>query len=705
MSDIIGGQISNTRVLNGTLVGQGNVGSTLTNVLAPGPIGATGATGPVGATGSTGPVGSTGATGIQGLVGGSGATGSTGPVGSTGATGIEGPVGSTGATGVQGLVGGSGATGSTGPIGSTGATGVQGPVGSTGPMPYNFLGAYDNFYDYIPGDVVYHVGSLWIRTGESNVGYAPPDPAYWTIFVSQGTTGATGIEGPVGATGATGIEGPVGATGVQGLVGGSGATGSTGPVGSTGATGIEGPVGSTGIQGATGPTGLTGGTGATGYSAYEIAVQHGFVGTEQEWLDSIVYTTRTINGHALSSDVTVVASEVPTNDSDPARPTKSITNTQAGLDLLYSHLNSGIVSGGALSVNADNTKFDISDGYGYIVDYWTTPGSPTLTRVDWSGKTALSSPYLASSVSTTVMIDVSGNIVYQTDPASRANYTQYIVLGKLLHPNKATISSVSQYQHSISGSIGNGMDLMHFLGTIASGINFTPYDSTLQLNRSAGSLLRIGGNYTKGASGLETPNITTIEAQTQTSFFYRYRDGSGGFKIETPAVNTFRPDVYDTNNSDGTLSVVQNGKYVNHRVYIFTSGNTYVVPGQTTYNSLTSAINAIATESFTVDPQLADANLRCVISCKGGVTALNSADVYITQGGLFGVLGGTAGGGSTSPGGSSYDIQYNNNGSFGGATINGIVKAGGATGAPIAATPNVDYSTPAFTIAMSIALG
>lgn len=32
---------------------------------------------------------------------------------------------------------------------------------------------------------------------------------------------------------------------------------------------------------------ITGVKGARGYSAYEIAVQHGFEGTEEEWLESL----------------------------------------------------------------------------------------------------------------------------------------------------------------------------------------------------------------------------------------------------------------------------------------------------------------------------------------------------------------------------------------------------------------------------------
>jgi hypothetical protein len=46
--------------------------------------------------------------------------------------------------------------------------------------------------------------------------------------------------------------------------------------------GPEGPMGPPGPQGPTGPQG------PAGLSAYEVALANGFVGTEQEWLDSLV---------------------------------------------------------------------------------------------------------------------------------------------------------------------------------------------------------------------------------------------------------------------------------------------------------------------------------------------------------------------------------------------------------------------------------
>ncbi len=58
-----------------------------------------------------------------------------------------------------------------------------------------------------------------------------------------------------------------------------------GPAGPAGATGATGAAGATGL---TGPLGPVGPAGAEGKSAYEVAVENGFVGTEQQWLASLV---------------------------------------------------------------------------------------------------------------------------------------------------------------------------------------------------------------------------------------------------------------------------------------------------------------------------------------------------------------------------------------------------------------------------------
>ena len=76
----------------------------------------------------------------------------------------------------------------------------------------------------------------------------------------------------------------------KGEKGDQGEPGPMGPQGEKGEKGEVGPMGEPGLMGcdgADGRDGADGADGADGKSAYEIAVENGFVGTEAEWLDSL----------------------------------------------------------------------------------------------------------------------------------------------------------------------------------------------------------------------------------------------------------------------------------------------------------------------------------------------------------------------------------------------------------------------------------
>lgn len=75
-----------------------------------------------------------------------------------------------------------------------------------------------------------------------------------------------------------GQQGVAGATGLQGL---QGVAGAQGPIGLTGAQGIQGATGAAGVNG------IDGVNGVDGKSAYQLAVDAGFVGTEPEWRASL----------------------------------------------------------------------------------------------------------------------------------------------------------------------------------------------------------------------------------------------------------------------------------------------------------------------------------------------------------------------------------------------------------------------------------
>jgi hypothetical protein len=98
------------------------------------------------------------------------------------------------------------------PTTSSGGGGETGATGATGPLPWEFMGAYDNGYSYPLNKAVTYLGGYYYRTGNPlNPGY-PPTPgainASWTPVADKGEQGATGpqgLQGPGGGGGAGGL--------------------------------------------------------------------------------------------------------------------------------------------------------------------------------------------------------------------------------------------------------------------------------------------------------------------------------------------------------------------------------------------------------------------------------------------------------------------------------------------------------------------
>jgi hypothetical protein len=269
-----------------------------------------------GATGAQGPVGATGATGAQGIQG---------IQGPTGATGAQGPVGATGAQGIQGIPGVDGIDGQNGADGADGADGDDGISAYQVALNEGFVGTPEEWLESLIGPQGIQ-GPQGVKGDDGDIG--PQGP--------QGTQGTQGIQGIPGADGADGTNGTDGVDGLDGdsayevavfegfigteaewllsLVGPQGAQGPQGIQGfpgddvADGAQGIQGIQGPQGIQGIQGPAGnngadgIDGADGVDGDSAYEIAVNNGFVGTEEEWLESLhgedgTGAVDSVNGH------------------------------------------------------------------------------------------------------------------------------------------------------------------------------------------------------------------------------------------------------------------------------------------------------------------------------------------------------------------------------------------------------------------------
>ena len=116
-----------------------------------------------------------------------------------------------------------------------------------------------NFIDDVPAGTYNYSARVTSITGGS-----------WTFGEAAGPV--------INAVELTGFKGDRGLRGFKGDQGEPGVAGADGPQGATGPQGEAGPAGSDGAPGQDGINGL---------SAYEVAVENGFEGTEQEWLDSL----------------------------------------------------------------------------------------------------------------------------------------------------------------------------------------------------------------------------------------------------------------------------------------------------------------------------------------------------------------------------------------------------------------------------------
>ena len=295
-----------------------------------GPQGPQGIQGEVGPQGKIGPQGPQGLQGPQGEVGPQGEKGDTGPQGPQGKIGPQGPQGLQGPQGEVGPQGEKGDTGPQGPqgeVGPQGPQGLQGPQGEVGPQgkPFIIMGsAYSTLEELQETVTNAEIGDMY------NVGVSAPYTIYrWTgtEWESQGQ-----LEGPRGETGPQGEIGPQGPQGEKGEVGPQGPQGETGPQGIQGEVGPQGPQGPKGDTGPQGPQGdqpplstnapLALGVASSGSSTIASREDHihpmptaadvGAASVEEvnTIKNSTVPTSRTINGKALSSDVSLTYGDV-----------------------------------------------------------------------------------------------------------------------------------------------------------------------------------------------------------------------------------------------------------------------------------------------------------------------------------------------------------------------------------------------------------
>ena len=325
-------------------------------------------------------------------------------------------------------------------------------------------------------------------------------------------------------------------------------------------------------------------------------------------------------------------------------------STPYPVSLIGNALSTGILDGGAISINIDPTKFNVSAGVGVIVDNHTDTLHPTAVIVSWAAQTAISVTNMLTADRSFIAINSSGAIVQSAYQFTNTEHKNYIVLGNIGHANRTNIVGLRNNPDASFDATARLSDLARALGPLnISGNIYTANSTNLTVKKSAGNTYRLGNNFQVTKAD---PDTTTDPAESPVSFIYSWRNGTGGWNLSTQTTN-IDPTKWD--NGSGTLQSVPNGKFTIQIIKYFSgiSGITARVEyGQQLFASQQAGLSVFPDPTAVSNPDFAEGVTRSYLVLSGATSDLsNTSDAIFVDVSKF---GGASGGQSS---GSVTDLQ------------------------------------------------
>lgn len=349
-----------------------------------------------------------------------------------------------------------------------------------------------------------------------------------------------------------------------------------------------------------GPPGSPGATGAEGDSAYQVAVEDGFVGTEAQWLASLV--------------------------------------GPQGEPGLSGGLDTGIATGGDISVNISNPlAVDVSPLTGQIVDYLADP--ITITPVENPSVFTVELDTVAQDRTITwLLMDADLNVYQQEARPSPEDRRNFIILG-LVAQDEGSIFLAQSLPVSARQPVNQLYDLMDAIGAFGiSGNDVSPNGANLQLNVGSGQVFSRGWNHFDGPSETNNPHITTTIGASPAPWTHALRASNLDYMSASATIDVSHYDnagVLTPVGGDADTSVI-------HQLWMFPTneGSEFHVLqyGQATYPTLNAAFDGAGKETFAINPALPGnaINLGFLV-VRGQATDLSdTSDAIFIKAGKFG---------------------------------------------------------------------
>lgn len=294
-----------------------------------------------------------------------------------------------------------------------------------------------------------------------------------------------------------------------------------------------------------------------------------------------------------------------------------------------------LYSGGLLSINSgNNARLDITAMQAVFTDY-TTPSGPTASISSFGPFSAIVVTGIATQPVTYIGINSAGSIQQSPTPFTATQRRTIIPLGIAIHTNNTVINATNQTAGTAGYTINQLQDLFEALGALnISGNAITANGANLNINRSAGTILRYGCNF---PDDVTNPHQKSFASGSAITFRYRRQNS-----VETADTTNIAPSQYD---NAGTLTSVGSSNFSVQRIYIFQSGLVRIQYGQAIYPTMATALSSISTENFTTEQNIAANGIAiCYLAIKGNATDLSDpAQARFVNLSKFGATSGSAG--------------------------------------------------------------
>ncbi len=297
--------------------------------------------------------------------------------------------------------------------------------------------------------------------------------------------------------------------------------------------------------------------------------------------------------------------------------------------LEHSLLDTGLDTSGVISwtgtdiltINADDTKFDISEiTIGFVDKSDPDPDNHTKEIKIFAAQTEVAATYLASNVGTWIGYNSAGTIVQSPTEFTPEQRNTIVQIGRLGHFGKTAITGVFDlvwlYETSHNWAIeqaAHGTQLLFGAEITANGTN-------RKIDRSIGNFVRIGAGVTRNAI-----NFPQSPSAVQLSMIPAWNSETNEAILGDATTDV---DWLHYDNSSGTLQDVGAGKYANLFILHFpykSNITTFLIYGNKEYSSLEFAEQGAFNKEYNVPSDITGGSIIASISVLKETTELSTA--------------------------------------------------------------------------------